>query len=63
MHVARYPEADPANRLVLEKDNPVWRRPRGHTELMAAASRSLLLGVTEYGIRICFRLVSRDPRE
>ncbi|XP_045130705.1 uncharacterized protein LOC123515887 [Portunus trituberculatus] len=28
-HVARYPEADPAYRVVSERDNPAWRRPKG----------------------------------
>ena len=27
-HVARYPEADPASRVISERDNPEWRRPR-----------------------------------
>ena len=26
-HVARYPEADPACRVVSIRDNPTWRRP------------------------------------
>ena len=31
-HVACYPEVDPASRVVSERDNPGWRRPRGHPE-------------------------------
>ena len=27
-HVALYPEADPAYRIVSKRDNPAWRRPR-----------------------------------
>ena len=31
-HVACYPEADPAYWVVSERDNPAWRRPRGHPQ-------------------------------
>ena len=31
-HVARYPEADTACRVVSERDNPWWRRPRGRPQ-------------------------------
>ena len=31
-HVARYPESDPASRVVSERDNPGWRTP---TKFMA----------------------------
>ena len=30
--VARYPKADPAYRVVSERDNPAWRRPREHPQ-------------------------------
>ena len=28
IHVAHYPEADPAYQVVSERDNPAWRRPK-----------------------------------
>ena len=31
-HVARYPEANPAYRVVSVRDNPTWRRPRGRPQ-------------------------------
>ena len=31
-HVARYPEVDPAHRVVSVRDNPEWRRPRGRPQ-------------------------------
>ena len=31
-HVARYPEDDPACRVVSERDNSGWRRPRGRPQ-------------------------------
>ena len=31
-HVARYPEADHACRVVSVRDNPTWRRPRGRPQ-------------------------------
>ena len=27
-HVTRYPDANPAYRVVSERDNPAWKRPR-----------------------------------
>ena len=31
-HVARFPEVDPAYRVVSVRDNPTWRRPRGRPQ-------------------------------
>ena len=31
-HVARYSEADPASRVISERDNPEGRRPRGRPQ-------------------------------
>ena len=46
-HVARYPEADPTCRVVSERENPEWRRPRGPpTKFVAGESRYFFLGVT-----------------
>ena len=30
--VAHYPEINPASQVVSERDNPEWRRPRGHPQ-------------------------------
>ena len=63
-HVARFPEVDPAHRVLSVRDNPVWRRPRGRP-------RSSWLGQVdascceELGMRRgpAWRLARVNPRE
>ena len=63
-HVARYPEADPAHRVVSVRDNPAWRRPRGrpHSSWLGqvAVSCREVLGM---GRDPAWRLARGDPRE
>ena len=63
-HVARYPEADPACRVVFVKDNPTWRRPRGRPEnswlRQVDASCWESLGM---GRESAWRLMRRDRQE
>ena len=53
-YVARYPEADPACRVVSERDNSVWGKPRGRPQGswmgQVDASYIELLGM---GRRVC----------
>ena len=61
-HVARYPEADPAHRVVSVRDNPEWRRPRGRprSSWLEQVGRSCeeILGM---GRGPAWRLARRDP--
>ena len=50
-HVARYPKADPAYRVISIRNNPEAKGTP--TELLDAASRCLLLGVTQYRKGAC----------
>ena len=63
-HVARYPEADPACRVVSVRDNPTWRRPRGRPQnswlRQVDASCWELLGI---GREPAWRLARRDRQE
>ena len=53
-HVARYPEADPAYRVVSERNNTGLEEAKGTpTKLLVTASRCLLLGVTRYRKGTC----------
>ena len=56
-HMARYPEADPAWRIVFKKHNLALRRPKGclHNSWLCV-SRCLLLGVTQYGMESAWGL-------
>ena len=60
-HVARYPEADPACRVVSVRGNPTWRRPRGRPQnswlrqVYASCWESLGMGSEP-----AWRLVRRD---
>ena len=63
-HVARYPEVDPAFRVVSERDNPAWRRPRGRPRTswlgqVDASCRELL----NMGRGPAWRLARDNPRE
>ncbi len=61
-HVARYPEADPAHRVVSVRDNPEWRRPRGppRNSWLEQVDRSCreILGMGRWP---AWRLALRDP--
>ena len=62
-HVARYPEVDPAHRVVSVRDNPVWRRPRGRPQLswlgqVDESCQELL----RMGRGPAWRLARRNPR-
>ena len=63
-HVARYPEADPACRVVSVRDNPTWRRPRGRPQnswlRQVDASCWELLGI---GREPAWGLARRDRQE
>ena len=62
-HVARFPETDPAFRVVSERDNPEWRRPRGRPRSswlgQVHASCEELLGM---GREPAWRLAREDRR-
>ena len=61
-HVARYPEVDPAHRVVSVRDNPEWRRPRGRPQgswlEQVDGSCWDVLGI---GRVSAWRLARRDP--
>ncbi len=62
-HVARYPEVDPAHRLVLARDNQGWRRSRGRSQLswleqVDESCQELL----RMGRGPAWRLARRNPR-
>ena len=63
-HVARYPEADPACRVISVRDDPTWRRPRGRPRnswlRQVDASCWELFGTGREPAR---RLARRDPQE
>ena len=62
-HVARYPEADPACRVISVRDDPTWRRPRGRPRnswlRQVDASCWELFGTGREPAR---RLARRDPQ-
>ena len=63
-HVARFPEADPAHRVISERVNPGWRRPRGRPrnswlEQIDHSCHEILRG----GRVAAWRVARRDPRE
>ncbi len=62
-YVARYPELDPAHRVLSVRDNPVWRRPRGRPQLLwleqVDKSCQELLRI---GRGPAWRLARRNPR-
>ncbi len=62
-HVARYPEVDPAHRVVSVRDDLVWRRPRGCPQLswleqVDESCQELL----KMGRGPAWRLARRNPR-
>ena len=63
-HVARFPEVDPAYRVVSVRDNPEWRRPRGRPQSswLEQVDRSCreLFGM---GRVPAWRLAGGNPRE
>ena len=61
-HVARYPEVDPAHRVVSERDNPVWRRPRGRPQLSWLEQVESCQQLLRMGRGPAWRLARRNPR-
>lgn len=62
-HVARYPEVDPAHRVVSVRDNPVWRRPRGRPQLSWLEQVDESCGeLLRMGRGPAWRLARRNPR-
>ena len=63
-HAAQYMEVDPTYRVVLERDNPTWRRPRGSPQNLwlwqVNGSCWELLGTGRESAR---RLARRDRQE
>ena len=61
-HVARLPEVDPAHRVVSERDNPEWRRPRGRPQNSWLRKVDESCGLLGIGRVAAWRLARRDPR-
>ena len=61
-NVARLPEVDPAHRVVSERDNPEWRRPRGRPQNSWLRKVDESLGRLGLGRRAAWGLAGGDPR-